>query len=179
VSQVVARYWLASRSEVPRDTAVQLLTSLAWRGIAGFPLHGAEGHHGGPSGEGQKGCDPGGTPARGVRSRLHEARTGCRRCGLRWARNGASNRAHRQTIGGTQAVEVKIGVQHAPREISIESSQSAEEVEKAVADALSGGAAVLSLADEHGRKVLVPADKLAYVEIGEPAARKVGFGVAL
>jgi hypothetical protein len=76
-------------------------------------------------------------------------------------------------------VEVKIGVQHAPREISIESSQSAEEVEKAVADALSGGAAVLSLADEHGRKVLVPADKLAYVEIGEPAARKVGFGVAL
>lgn len=76
-------------------------------------------------------------------------------------------------------MEVKIGVQHAPREISIESAQSAEEVEKAVADALSGGAAVLSLTDEHGRKVLVPADKLAYVEIGEPAARKVGFGVAL
>jgi AcrR family transcriptional regulator len=45
VSQVVARYWLASHSEVPRDTAVQLLTSLAWRGIAGFPLHSAEGHH--------------------------------------------------------------------------------------------------------------------------------------
>ena len=76
-------------------------------------------------------------------------------------------------------MEVKIGVQHAPREISIESSQSAEEVEQAVADALSGSAAVLALTDEHGRKVLVPADKLAYVEIGEPAARKVGFGVAL
>jgi len=45
VSQVVARYWLASHSEVPRDTAVELLTALAWRGIAGFPLHGAEGHH--------------------------------------------------------------------------------------------------------------------------------------
>jgi AcrR family transcriptional regulator len=42
VSQVVARHWLASRSPVPRDQAVQLLTSLAWRGIAGFPLHGAE-----------------------------------------------------------------------------------------------------------------------------------------
>jgi AcrR family transcriptional regulator len=42
VSQVVARYWLASGSPVPRDQAVQLLTSLAWRGIAGFPLHGAE-----------------------------------------------------------------------------------------------------------------------------------------
>jgi hypothetical protein len=43
VSQVVARYWLSSGSRVPRDTAVGLLTSLAWRGIAGFPLHGAEG----------------------------------------------------------------------------------------------------------------------------------------
>jgi AcrR family transcriptional regulator len=47
LSQIVARYWLASDSQVPRDTAVQLLTSLAWRGIAGFPLHGADGaaHH--------------------------------------------------------------------------------------------------------------------------------------
>lgn len=43
-SQVVARYWLASGSTVPRDKAVELLTSLAWRGIAGFPLHGTEGH---------------------------------------------------------------------------------------------------------------------------------------
>ncbi|MFE9928991.1 TetR/AcrR family transcriptional regulator [Streptomyces sp. NPDC005533] len=46
VSQVVARYWLSSESPVARDTAVGLLTSLAWRGIAGFPLHGAE-----PTGE--------------------------------------------------------------------------------------------------------------------------------
>jgi hypothetical protein len=76
-------------------------------------------------------------------------------------------------------VEVKIGVQHAPREISIESSQSAKEVEKAVADALSGAVKLLSLTDEHGRKVLVPADRLAYVEIGESAGRKVGFGAAL
>jgi hypothetical protein len=76
-------------------------------------------------------------------------------------------------------VEVKIGVQHAPREISIESSQSAEEVEKAVADALAGTAKLLSLTDEHGRKVLVPSDRLAYVEIGESATRRVGFGAAL
>jgi hypothetical protein len=72
-------------------------------------------------------------------------------------------------------VEVKIGVQHAPREIVLESGQTAEEVELAVAAALSGQARLLSLADEHGRKVLVPADRLAYVEIGEPAIRKVGF----
>ncbi|GAA3046403.1 hypothetical protein GCM10020000_27880 [Streptomyces olivoverticillatus] len=79
------------------------------------------------------------------------------------------------TFGG-QAVEVKIGVQHAPREIVLESGQSAEEVERAVAEALAGKAQLLSLADDRGRKVLVPADRLAYVEIGEPTVRKVGFG---
>ncbi|BAU85881.1 ATP-binding protein [Streptomyces laurentii] len=73
-------------------------------------------------------------------------------------------------------MEVKIGVQHAPREIVLESGQSAEEVEKAIADALAGTSQLLSLTDEKGRKVLVPADKIAYVELGEPAVRRVGFG---
>lgn len=73
-------------------------------------------------------------------------------------------------------MEVKIGVQHAPREIVLESGQSAEEVERAVSDALAGKAQLLSLTDEKGRKVLVPADRLAYVEIGESTIRRVGFG---
>ncbi|MCX4819219.1 DUF3107 domain-containing protein [Streptomyces sp. NBC_01142] len=73
-------------------------------------------------------------------------------------------------------MEVKIGVQHAPREIVLESGQSAEEVERAVGDALSGKAQLLSLSDDKGRKVLVPADRIAYIEIGEPATRRVGFG---
>ncbi|MCP9957437.1 MULTISPECIES: DUF3107 domain-containing protein [Streptomyces] len=73
-------------------------------------------------------------------------------------------------------MEVKIGVQHAPREIVLESGQSAEDVERAVAEALSGKAQLLSLTDDKGRKVLVPADRLAYVEIGEPTVRRVGFG---
>ncbi|MFF1393666.1 DUF3107 domain-containing protein [Streptomyces sp. NPDC058287] len=73
-------------------------------------------------------------------------------------------------------MEVKIGVQHTPREIVLESGQTAEEVESAVSEALSGKSQLLTLVDEHGRKVLVPAERLAYVEIGEPAVRKVGFG---
>lgn len=73
-------------------------------------------------------------------------------------------------------MEVKIGVQHALREIVLESGQSAEEVERAVSDALAGKAQLLSLTDDKGRKVLVPADRIAYVELGEPAARRVGFG---
>lgn len=73
-------------------------------------------------------------------------------------------------------MEVKIGVQHAPRELTVESSQSADEVEQMVADALAGKAKVFSLADERGRRVVVPSDKLAYVDIGEAGTRKVGFG---
>ncbi|NBM16822.1 DUF3107 family protein [Streptomyces sp. GC420] len=89
---------------------------------------------------------------------------------------GAAVRAPHTDRRRDIAVEVKIGVQHAPREIVLESEQSAEEVERLVADALAGKAQLLSLTDEHGRKVLVPADRVAYVEIGEPAVRKVGFG---
>ncbi len=60
-----------------------------------------------------------------------------------------------------KAVEVKIGVRHRAREIVLESGQTPEEVERAVFEALAGRS--LSLVDDHGRKVLVPADRLAYV----------------
>ena len=73
-------------------------------------------------------------------------------------------------------MEVKIGVQFAPRELVLESGQTAEEVEKAVADSLKADLGVLTLVDEKGRRVLVPADKLAYVEIAENETRRVGFG---
>jgi hypothetical protein len=45
-----------------------------------------------------------------------------------------------------------------------------------VETALRGDDSVLSLTDERGRRVLVPAERLAYVEIGEPETRRVGFG---
>jgi hypothetical protein len=73
-------------------------------------------------------------------------------------------------------VEVKIGVQHASRELVLESEQSPAEVEQAVTEALTGKSNVLTLVDEKGRRVLVPADRLAYVEIGEESGRRVGFG---
>lgn len=73
-------------------------------------------------------------------------------------------------------MEVKIGVQYAARELVLESAQSPDEVAKVVADALKADLGVLSLVDEKGRRVLVPADKLAYVEIAESEQRRVGFG---
>jgi hypothetical protein len=73
-------------------------------------------------------------------------------------------------------VEVRIGVQHATRELVIESTETSEAILATVTAAVSGEVSVLTLTDERGREVLVPSDKLAYVEIGEPESRRVGFG---
>jgi hypothetical protein len=38
LSQVTAQYWLDSDQGIPRDEAVGLMSALAWKGLAGFPL---------------------------------------------------------------------------------------------------------------------------------------------
>jgi hypothetical protein len=72
-------------------------------------------------------------------------------------------------------VEVKVGMQHVTREIVVETNDSAADVEKAFGAAINDSG-VFSLTDEHGRKVLIPAERIAYVDIGEENARRVGFG---
>ncbi len=71
-------------------------------------------------------------------------------------------------------MEVKIGVQHAARELLVETDETLENIEKLVSEAVSSEG-VLSLTDNKGRKILVPASKLAYVEIGGGVAGHVGF----
>ena len=75
-------------------------------------------------------------------------------------------------------MEVKIGVLHTPRELVVESSQSQDEVQKLVSDALSSTDGMLSLTDEKGRRVLVPSGLIAYVEIAQTDQRRVGFATA-
>ena len=72
-------------------------------------------------------------------------------------------------------VEVRIGVQNVTREIVLESTQKPDEVAALVAESIDGGQ-TLKLTDERGRLVVVPAQSLAYVEIGAEETRKVGFG---
>jgi hypothetical protein len=72
-------------------------------------------------------------------------------------------------------VDITIGVQNLPRELVIESDQSADEVTAAVTKAL-GGEAVLELVDTRGRRVLVPSASIGYVEIGTESKGRVGFG---
>jgi hypothetical protein len=71
-------------------------------------------------------------------------------------------------------MEVKIGVQHAPRELTIETPDTAEEVEARLADAVTGDA-LFSVTDTRGRRVLVPARNIAYLEIGGGVSGQVGF----
>lgn len=74
-------------------------------------------------------------------------------------------------------MEVKIGVTDSARELVINSSQTPDEVEKLVSAALGKGAELLALTDEKGRRYLVQAAKIAYVEIGVADSRRVGFGI--
>lgn len=75
-------------------------------------------------------------------------------------------------------MEVKIGVADSPRELLVNSAQTPEEVEQLVAAALEGDrSGVLSLVDEKGRKYLLPAGRVSYVEIGPADSRRVGFNV--
>jgi len=72
-------------------------------------------------------------------------------------------------------VEIKVGIQHVNREIVVDSNDSAKQVEKEFADALQRGD-MLTLNDSRGRKVLIPAAAIGYLDLGEEHARVVGFG---
>ena len=75
-------------------------------------------------------------------------------------------------------MEVRIGVKGAPRELVLDSNQSADDIEKTVAAALKDDAPIVTLTDDKGRRVVVATDKLAYVEIAESEGRRVGFGTS-
>jgi hypothetical protein len=72
-------------------------------------------------------------------------------------------------------VEVKIGVQSTPRELIVETETVAEEIERALASALADGG-IFSIRNDKNGKILIPADKIAYIELGSSEPRRVGFG---
>jgi hypothetical protein len=74
-------------------------------------------------------------------------------------------------------MEVRIGVVYTARELTIETDETAEQVSAAVETALKNGNSLLWLTDSKGRRVGVPTDKIAFVEVAADAGgRKVGFG---
>jgi hypothetical protein len=74
-------------------------------------------------------------------------------------------------------VEVKIGVADSPRELTVSTADSPEKIQAMVTDALRNTAGLLTLVDDKGRRYLVPASRVAYIEIGPADSRRVGFSV--
>jgi hypothetical protein len=76
-------------------------------------------------------------------------------------------------------MEVRIGVVYTARELTVETDDSVDSVTATIESAMSKGDAFLWLTDKKGRRVGVPVDKIAYVEVVTDAGgRKVGFGAS-
>ena len=73
------------------------------------------------------------------------------------------------------AVEVKIGIQSIQRELVLDTSSSSDEVERSLATALSNGG-MFVVRDDKGGKILIPAEKIGYVELNGTEQRRIGFG---
>jgi hypothetical protein len=73
-------------------------------------------------------------------------------------------------------VEVKIGIQNVTRELVVETATTYEDIENALAAAVKSETGIFILQDEKGRRVMVPASKIAYIEYSGSESRRVGFG---
>jgi Protein of unknown function (DUF3107) len=73
-------------------------------------------------------------------------------------------------------VEVKIGIAESARELVVSSDQTPDEVQALVDDALKGDG-LLRLVDDKGRRYLVRAAQIAYVEIAPATVGRVGFAI--
>jgi uncharacterized protein DUF3107 len=72
-------------------------------------------------------------------------------------------------------VEVKVGIQSITRELVVETPSSPDEVERSLLTALSNGG-MFVVRDDKGGKILIPAEKIGYVELSGSEQRRVGFG---
>ncbi|MCL6421991.1 DUF3107 domain-containing protein [Brachybacterium sp. JHP9] len=71
-------------------------------------------------------------------------------------------------------MDIRIGLQHAPRELTIESVETPEALQETLASAIEQGT-VAVLRDSKGGTVLVPGSKIAYVEFTGQKPQRVGF----
>lgn len=82
-------------------------------------------------------------------------------------------RSHR----GGSGVEVKIGVADSPRELTVSTADSPDEVEALIVEAMRNTQGMLTMIDDKGRRYMVPIARIAYIEIGPGDSRRVGFSV--
>jgi hypothetical protein len=75
-------------------------------------------------------------------------------------------------------VDVRVGVIYTPKELVVELGDDADRdaLVASIEAALGDDSAVLWLTDRKGRRVGIPSNKVAYVELGSPSEPRVGFG---
>jgi len=72
-------------------------------------------------------------------------------------------------------VEIRIGIINTGRELSFETTSTADEVRTQVTSALEQNPSHISLTDAKGSSYIVPTANLAYIELGTEESRRVGF----
>lgn len=72
-------------------------------------------------------------------------------------------------------MEIRIGIIQSPRELSFETSVAADELQRTVAAALTGGDPLVTFTDTKGKQYFVATGSIAYIEVGTETTRKVGF----
>jgi len=73
-----------------------------------------------------------------------------------------------------QSIQVRIGISDSSHELVFETETTPEKVLSLANEAIEKKTS-LELTDTRRRTVLVPAGKIAFIEIGDSAERKVGF----
>ncbi|MDO5092961.1 MAG: DUF3107 domain-containing protein [Propionibacteriaceae bacterium] len=72
-------------------------------------------------------------------------------------------------------MDVRIGISDSTRELQVRTPSSADEIVAALGQALKNNS-LFELTDDKGRRVVIPAGKLAYLDLGAVEGRPVGFG---
>ncbi|GAA2178316.1 DUF3107 domain-containing protein [Brooklawnia cerclae] len=73
-------------------------------------------------------------------------------------------------------MEIRIGVQNIGRELTVETDKNAAQLEKGLREALATEDGLFVVEATKGRKLLIPADQIGYVDLGQELTHPVGFG---
>lgn len=74
-------------------------------------------------------------------------------------------------------MEVKIGIAESARELVVSSDQTPDEVQVLIDEAFASDGGLLKLVDDKGRRYLIRASAISYIEIAPEDVRRVGFAI--
>lgn len=76
---------------------------------------------------------------------------------------------------GNHKADVRIAITNVSSELVFDCPMSVDDIRAAVTAAITSGSPLV-LSEVRGREIIVPAEKIGFVEIGEQVERRVGFG---